>query len=308
MATPLRPQEIFLLERYGSVPYFEAMRDDFACLLDVAEQALAEFMKAIPPDYRSRPEYQQPDAVWGERILPILRWTLEGLDVGLLQLKQGDANGLFVAGNVETAFSSINRDYSCDWMSPPLLDLYDRHQRACSHRVSNIVTTARGDWDCSDLTEVPLYSGRGPLDPPATWPLYACDLSVRVQTDDPVPETGIYLPDADLSAAQLLIKGRQAWEANVPPPDGSRARFVRLSTIWTLVRRQADQGGGIPGQADEQSAGVRLRALAGERCPRSGYWSTPVRLHSRRDFTAGDTMPSVEGDYGVTIWQWDGYQ
>ncbi|MFT3721561.1 PoNe immunity protein domain-containing protein [Pseudorhodoferax sp.] len=48
-----------------------------------------------------------------------------------------------------------------------------------------------------------------------------------------------------------------------------------------------------------------LRCQAGQACPREGWWSTPAKADSRRHFLAGETMPSVGGDYGVTIWQWD---
>lgn len=53
---------------------------------------------------------------------------------------------------------------------------------------------------------------------------------------------------------------------------------------------------------------VRLRCLGGDSCPREGYWFTPARVNSRRQFRVGDIMPTVGGDYGVTIWQWDELQ
>jgi Domain of unknown function (DUF1911) len=60
----------------------------------------------------------------------------------------------------------------------------------------------------------------------------------------------------------------------------------------------------------EEDAGgnVRLRCLAGDACPREGFWLTPAKTDSRRHFKAGEVMPSVGGDYGVTIWQWDEQQ
>lgn len=51
-----------------------------------------------------------------------------------------------------------------------------------------------------------------------------------------------------------------------------------------------------------------LRCEGGQPCPRAGYWFTPARLKSRQQFVAGDIMPKVGGDYGVTIWQWDQQQ
>jgi hypothetical protein len=53
------------------------------------------------------------------------------------------------------------------------------------------------------------------------------------------------------------------------------------------------------------AAGLRLRAAAGETCPRTGWWVTPVATNSRRRFQAGDVMPDLQSDYGATIWQWD---
>ena len=50
---------------------------------------------------------------------------------------------------------------------------------------------------------------------------------------------------------------------------------------------------------------TRLRCEAGEPCLRTGHWFTPAQANSRREFQAGEVMPSVGGDYGLTIWQWD---
>ena len=50
-------------------------------------------------------------------------------------------------------------------------------------------------------------------------------------------------------------------------------------------------------------ASERLRCEAGQPCPRDGEWETPAQANSRRRFKQGEMMPSVEGDYGQTIWQ-----
>lgn len=47
------------------------------------------------------------------------------------------------------------------------------------------------------------------------------------------------------------------------------------------------------------------RAEGGQPCPRTGYWETPAKLHSRHHFEEGDIMPVYEDSaYGYTIWQW----
>lgn len=48
MATPLIPQEVYLLEHYASLDYFGDMRDQFAICVKAAEDALAVFMTRLP--------------------------------------------------------------------------------------------------------------------------------------------------------------------------------------------------------------------------------------------------------------------
>lgn len=43
---------------------------------------------------------------------------------------------------------------------------------------------------------------------------------------------------------------------------------------------------------------------AGQPCPEAGWWFTPAQANSRRYCKQGETMPSVDGDYGLTFWQW----
>jgi Domain of unknown function (DUF1911) len=63
-------------------------------------------------------------------------------------------------------------------------------------------------------------------------------------------------------------------------------------------------GGPAAGSASS-SASTRLRCQAGEPCPRTGWWLTPAKEGSRRQFEQGTIMPAIGGDYGSTIWQWD---
>jgi Domain of unknown function (DUF1911)/Domain of unknown function (DUF1910) len=51
-----------------------------------------------------------------------------------------------------------------------------------------------------------------------------------------------------------------------------------------------------------------LRALAGEPCPREGWWVAVVKADSRRHFKAGELMPDLKSESGITIWQWDSKQ
>lgn len=53
------------------------------------------------------------------------------------------------------------------------------------------------------------------------------------------------------------------------------------------------------------TTGDRLRCEANHPCPKSGFWSTPAQVGTRRFFQLGEVMPRIESDYGATIWQWE---
>jgi hypothetical protein len=306
MAAPLIPQEIYLLERFSSLAYFGRLREAFAACVKATEDGLAEFMKRLPPDYRSRPLHGQPDRVWGERVIPNMQWAREGLNNGYIRISLGDLDALGLAGNVTTTFVSIQRDYSWDWLPQPFQDETDKQERIARRLAANVAFTEQSDWPAGALS-TNYSSSRGPLDPPPSWPQYRINPKVRVTSGDKVPQDGIYLPDLDGACAQLLIKDQSAPPARLPDsPDV--VGTVRRPTAWTLVERIADAGGGVPGATDSFVAGARLRCAANHPCPRGGYWFTPAKLGSRRFFKQGELMPEFKSDYGLTIWQWDDNQ
>ncbi|WP_337878538.1 hypothetical protein [Caldimonas sp.] len=315
MTIPLIPQEIYLLERYSSLDYFGQMRDHFAECVKAAEDALAEFMRHLPPDYRSRPLHQQPDAVWGERVIPNMQWALKTLNGAYINLSHGDLWGLGCAGNVETTFVSINRDYDIYWMPQPYQSRYDEAQILASEMASNISHTEQGSWSYGTLSFAYHEPSRGPLNPPASWPVYRINPALQVRSGEKVPRTGIYLPAEGPAAAALLIEGQRAIEAKVctnaedllRDPDGTMPQSRREPTVWTLVERVADEGGDNPMPATGEAA-LRLKCEAGQPCPRTGWWFTPAKANSRRHFQAGQLMPDLHADWGDTIWQWDPHQ
>lgn len=308
MNTPLIPQEIYLLERYSSLEYFGRMRDEFAACVKAAEDALAEFMTNLPPDYRSRRDFDQPDLVWGERIIPNLQWALQGLNDGYLALSRGDADALGMAGNIVTSFMSIIRDYSWEWMPEPFLADFDAHQIMSMQMASNISSTQQGNWLRDTLAGRYREDSRGPLEAPPSWPVYRLNHAVRVKTDEKVPQNGVYLPDAPGSCAEFLIEGYEAWVASVMdhPENPEDRSSTSQPTVWTLVERIADSGGGT-GCGPQGNVGGEARRFnvpANSHCPEAGWWFTPAQAGSRRHFKAGENMPSVGGDYGLTFWQW----
>jgi len=305
MATPLIPQEIYLLERYSSPEYFKQMRNAFAVAVQAAEDALDYVMHHLPPDYRKRQRWEQPDITWGTVVLPNFRDTLTILDKAYPQLLAGDPSVLGVAGNVKTAFTGQSRDYPENWMPEPFASRWDEGWRASIVPARNISFTAHTDWVKTALTLEYSADSRGPLDAPASWPVYRLNSKVRVATGGGVPADGIYLPDADDSVPAFLWEGRRAPVAIIGYDPRTTQNIGEANTVWTLVERAADFGGGTPGAADEISQGVVMRCVAGKPCPHAGWWSTPAKANSRRQFAAGEVMSELGGDYGATIWQWD---
>lgn len=322
MPTPLIPQEIYLIERYSSLEYFMVMQGAWAKMIDAAERALDQFVHHLPADYRSRHLSQQPDIVWGERVLPNFRSTMAYLDESYIKLKSGDLQGLSIAGGVSSDIRGQTFDYSADWMLKELEDEFYQWQDIARHQARNIAFTAQSGWLQSSLTEYPIADERGALNPPDTWPVYQLDNKVKATSGDPLLISGIYLPDCDDSCAQLLIKQvdnpdfspevnlqlNQVPEANIGYDTQRMQRVATAATTWTLVKRVADTGGGMPGDTDPLRAGVRIRVMGEEPCSKSGYYFTPAKINSRRHFKQGDSMPNLGGDYGLTIWQWDEVQ
>jgi hypothetical protein len=305
MTAPLIPQEIYLLERYSSLDYFGHMRDHFAATVKAAQDALDEFMKCVPPDYRGWHPSQQPDQVWGERIIPNLQWTLDGLNKAYIRIAHGDLDALGLACNVGGAFAAINRDYSWEWMPKSHFDVADEANSVAWNDASNISITSRGDWLAGALTTRYKESNRGPLNAPASWPMYRLNPQVRVKTGEKVPRNGIYLPDLDSGCAQLLIEGYEAWQTAIPDPPAdpriTSAARKHFDTTWTLVERVADTGGDTGIHVGGASMNSRLRCEAGQPCPAEGEWFTPG-IQGFRHFKQGEIMPDMKTDYGQTIW------
>jgi hypothetical protein len=305
MPTMLNPQEIYLLERYSSIEYYEKMYNAWRAMLDHVERCYAKFMTQLPPDYRNRPVPEQPDVVWGQMVLPNFRNTMISLENGYLLMQRGDKSGTSASISVEGDVRG-QREYWEGWMdevAPEGTKKYFDFLGDASHYAGNVHATYSAFWSLGELTSNYWESGRGPLNPPPTWPVYRLNKSVTVKTGDIVPQTGIYLPMADDSCAEFLVKGREAIEANVGYDPKRMQNVSEIATTWTLVERIADSSEEPATKAAQ--ATQRLRCPAGQMCPQEGFWFTPAKADSRRRFKAGEVMPSLGGDYGETIWQWD---
>jgi hypothetical protein len=304
MATPLIPQEIYLLERYTSLAYFEVVRDAWELVVKAAEDALAAFMLNLPPDYRSRPLYDQPDRIWGEHILPRMRNTLTALHTGCIRLSRGDWEvlGGISVGDCQRA---INSDYSTEWMPEPYQSIYDLQNRLTDGEY-NITITAESRWNVGSLSTRYTEESRGPLLAPPSWPIYRLNPVVQVRTGEMISQSGIYLPDVDDSAPQALIKGYKTKRAYVGYDPKTGQNISRADATWTLIERIADTGGGSHAEdlrAREEARRLRERCEDGDPCPQEGYWYThalPAGAPARY-FKQGQIMPKLES-FNASIW------
>ena len=310
MPTPLIPQEIYLLERFCSVERYKEMRDAWKAMLDYAEDLLDRFVRKLPPDYRSRPLPEQPDIVWGERVLVNFRGTMQILNDGYIKRLHGDYGALGRANGV-TGGVRGQTDFWSGWMDEVETGAEAKYYELL-YRASGfawpVKLTSGGTWSPGDLTTHYDKVIKEPLNPPSTWPLYRLNSQIKVKSGDRTPVTGIYLPDVDDSFPTLLrqsdddIEG-EANEAMIDLPDGTS---TYKPAIWTLVERVADESD-MP--TAPSLSGTLMRCEAGKPCPRDGYWFTPAKANSRQRFAQGTIMPNIEGsDYGQTIWQWDAVQ
>ena len=316
MTTPLIPQEVYLLERYSSLEHYGRMRDAWRAMLDYAENMLESFMHQLPPDYRSRPLPEQPDIVWGERVLLNFRDTMQVLEDGYIMLANGDYLALGRANGPKNDERGQS-EFWAGWMDEVEAGASDKYYDllyVAKNLAKPIIMVSGGAWFPGAFTS--RYSevfSTLPLDPPLSWPIYRLNTQIQVKTGERNPVTGFYLPSVDNSVPTLLIKTDdemwgEASEASVSNPDGTDAGY--LPCTWTLIERVSDSGGGTPGQDNASTSDVRVeRVPGGQACPLAGWWHTPAAQGSRRYFNKGDVMPKIDGSaYGDTYWLWDANQ
>lgn len=314
MHTKTHAHEIYLLENYISLEYFGELRDTWAAMVEHLENCLDVYMRNLHPNYRSQPLSAQPDIVWGNRVLPNFRSTLQGLNQGFILLTHGDFEGLAFAHGPRSDFKG-QMDYWSGWMPGPDENLYGEYLSKCVEIAHNIVLTEGAYWDYLPVSN---YTNCfAPIRMPAQWPKYIVSRNVFVESGKKAQQSGIYIPNIPRSCAQFLSTNySEAPPAKVlvgcqdllHPTTGEKYDeqpvFEEQSCIWYLVTR-SDEPVVDTLRDDELSSG---RVLAGNKCPKTGYYFTPALLNSRRIFREGEVMPDAETSYGLTIWQWDSSQ
>ena len=296
----IRPQEIYLLERYSSAEYFKQLVGAFKNMLDAAERALDVFILDLPDNYRDRHISEQPDVVWGEMVLPNFRSTMDSLNYGYQRLLEGDLSALQYAGNVLTDFRAQSIDFWPDWMDEDNLALFDKWQAKASKLATNIKATILGSWPITFLTEKYNSDYLGELNLPESLPIYRQHPTISIKTDETVPQDGFYIPIIADACAQLMLKGHDASEALV----GLDAEYGGIQydhkepTKWILVERIADEGGSLATM--NVSA---LKGFVGQKCTQSGNWWSPANESQSGYFKQGDIFPEIKNNTrGETIW------
>lgn len=308
MATPLFAQEIYLLEKYSSKEHFALMRDAWEAMVEHADECLERFTRALPSDYRSRALPYQPDIVWGQRVLPNFRDTLQDLYESYIALTHGDMNSLNTAHRVANDFRG-QLEFSSEWfdeLDPPEGERHSELLNNAAGYAGPIWRTAGAYWLKNSLSLLCTPEDYRGIAIPFEWPKYRLNQAITVRTGETVPRTGIYLPSIDDSAAQFLIAGDAADKANVGYDEHTMQNVGREATSWTLVERVPGETvkDGLLDLLSGQTARVN-RVPAGDPCPRSGWWYSPAQVSSRRKFSHDEVFPQFEGShYGATFWLW----
>lgn len=308
------PQEIYLLERYTSAEYFGQLRDTWQEIVAHLEKCLNEFMRNLPLDYHDRPLPEQPEAVWGERVIPNFRDTLQSLNDGYAKLLGGDIAGLEYCHGPLNDFKG-QTDFWSGWMARSDENIYGELLNKAVQLASNIRSTAGAYWNPLTLSSRYDALSRGPLDAPKNWPMYQLDSAVSVKSDEPLSISGISLPEIDNSCAEFLSTEYETaplarvyvGDKDLVEPDtglkyGQQAVHIEKPCSWRLVKRVSGIGAAsTPSLLDS----AVLRVAAGTACPLAGIYFAPAKDNSRKRFIKGEVMPAFDSAYGETIWQWD---
>lgn len=257
--TPLKPQEIFLLERYTSLEYFGTLRDRWGAMIAHLERCLTQFLAGLPTGFSSNSRalrrLDRSDIVWNDRVIPNFKSTFQGLCAGYIALAQGEVDAL------EHGYGPLSdlkgqMDYSSSWMSKEDDNTYGNLLHSSVEMASNIVATIGANWDMGHLAEDYSAQNRGVLDAPAVWPAYRLANNIVVDSGGKIVTAGIYLPDVENSCAQFLYAGagpapaasvRMGFRALLHPVTGEKygedAIIEKFPCRWTLVERVPDGKG-----------------------------------------------------------------
>lgn len=315
MSTIFQENEVKLLELFSSLQYFGEMRDQWEKMILHTESCLEIYMTKLSPIHRSKALPEQADVVWGHRVLPNFRYTLDQLNKAFILLTHGNSDALGYSDNVRNDFKG-QLDYSPDWMSNTDQKIYDENMQRAMKMAHNISITEHAWWDRvepslhgEEFAEFPILSV------PCT---YRVNKNIYVRSGEKTHVTGIYVPNIENCCPQFLGNYHKSapltnlWvgtEDLIDPRTGEKYAeqnvYKAVECTWYLVERSNDTQ--ISNSRPTENYQL-LRVLAGKTCPRTGFYFTPALPGSRRNFVEGEMMPILDSAYGQTIWQWDEMQ
>lgn len=276
----------------------------------------------------------RPTGQWGSKMESLL----QNYDNARAQLVQGNfAEMVAFGGGIETTSRGLSEGIT-HWLGADADSFWDALDAAYSVCSTDFWQAVQGsqmfarstyldgteDWRAikSDWSlpgcDIYYHEDRAFTVRPTEIPEYAPDTSICCRTGEVVPWTGLWVPSYGLRASALAFARKDiqvmqfAYEVTREDPEDGGEEFDRVEATWHPVRPTGrmipwPEGYG-PLEQDESIPPEQRRCVAGDLCPKAGYWLSPAKTDSRRMFRAGDVMPELGSTWGATIWQWDADQ
>ena len=126
---------------------------------------------------------------------------------------------------------------------------------------------------------------------------------ITCKTGNIVPKSGVWVPASGMGTAALaLTRQGQFMQPMYPVVDVDENGYEYVEPTDTEWYWVGPTGRMI--SLRTQDARVN-RVPAGQPCPATGWWYTPAKLDSRRQFEAGEIFSDIKAsDYGETLWIW----
>ncbi|ENW78351.1 hypothetical protein F909_04040 [Acinetobacter sp. ANC 3929] len=311
--TPFIAHDIYVMEQFLKPERIKMIRDIWQEMLDYLESLLDRFMNDLPQDYRNRSLPEQPDIVWGERVIPNFRSTMEWLNESYIQRLNNDFDCYI--GFSLGASTNGQREFSVDWMDEVEPEAAAKYQHLLfkAARLAEAIEHTIQQWSPGDLThyfsQIGSHNSSFTYDPvippPLSYPVSRLNENIKVKADEKIPQTGFYLPNLpDSFPLFMWVSNNDVWELagetripeNDPEYPGSR---ILAPCTWTLIESVADTG-------NEHEHVTVFNVLAGQIATHSGYWFTIAKENSRQYFKQGEILPEIKSDWGEVYWQFDG--
>lgn len=85
----------------------------------------------------------------------------------------------------------------------------------------------------------------------------------------------------------------------------ARSAFLSRKSEWYFLEPVQGEFDSLADLSTAESNEQHTRIVGGEVCTEAGFYFSPAHLGSRRYFSAGETTPTIDNEYGRTFWQWD---